>query len=641
MKFTSIMMMLLLALPGQLKAKNAGRDMTKEHAYEAQLSAIDPSLVEIYKTATIAMDKGDYVLSDSLYTLICKKAPTFDIGFRRLGTVKLNTGKVQEATELCDKAVNLNRSAFNLLTLAQCYLRSTNNSNLSSENPGKALEILKEGQRLPNGDEVDFYLLIAQAALQGNDISEFRSATHHLVSEHPEEMGTHYYAAVLASYDEEWTKANDEILIAKKMGLADTSVQAFLDSGVGSKIAIRKYSFGFFYIVLAWIAGLFLLFLLGKVLSGITLRSIENKNTSMEKSSMGQALRAIYRVLINIGGVYYYISLPIILILVLGLVVALFYLFMLAGRMPIQLMLVVGIGAIVTVFGMIRSLFLKITYSDPGRELTAAEAPGLFDLARNVAVTMGTRPIDEIRITPLTDLAVYERGSWREKLQDKAKRILILGVGVMKDFKQSDFKAVLAHEYGHFSHRDTAGGDVALRVRSDMSKYAYALYHAGQNVWWNMAFQFLRLYDFIFRRISHGATRLQEVMADRVAAKTYGVQAFQNGLTYVIRREIEFTTCADKEIEEAKKVKRPFLNLYELTEISGNTMEEELDKALQRKTSEDDTHPGPMDRFRYIEGIEARVVSNDNSYVRDLFVNWDSLTTEMTALIEERVRRQG
>jgi len=70
-------------------------------------------------------------------------------------------------------------------------------------------------------------------------------------------------------------------------------------------------------------------------------------------------------------------------------------------------------------------------------------------------------------------------------------------------------------------------------------------------------------------------------------------------------------------------------------------MEEELNKALQRKTSEDDTHPGPMDRFRYIEGIEARVVSNDNSYVRDLFVNWDSLTTEMTALIEERVRRQG
>lgn len=641
MKKTLTIVMLFLASFVQLNAKNAGRDMTKEHEYEKELATINPLLVEVFKAATVAMDKGDYVLSDSLYTRVCKKAPTFDIAFRRLGGIKLGTGKVQEATELCEKAVQLKRSAYNLLTLAQCYLSTNGNSNLSSDYPTKALELLKEGQRLPNGNEAEFYLLIAQATLQNNNIFEFRSATHHLIQEYPEEMGSHYYAALLAANDEEWVKANDEILKAKKLGLSDANVQAFLNSGVGSKVAIRKYSFYFFYIVLAWIAGLFLLFLMGKILSGVTLRSIEKKSLSKEKSTMSQALRTVYRLLINIGGVYYYISLPIILVLVLGLVVALFYLFVLAGRMPIQLMIVVAIGSIVTVYGMVRSLFLKVNYSDPGRELTVAEAPGLFDLAKRVAITMGTRPIDEIRITPTTDLAVYERGTWREKLQDKAKRILILGIGALKEFKQGDFKAVLAHEYGHFSHRDTAGGDVALRVRNDMSKYAYALYAAGQNVWWNMAFQFLRLYDFIFRRISHGATRLQEVMADRVAAQTYGVQAFQNGLTYVIRREIEFNMNANQEIEEAKQVKRPFMNLYELSKAPENTIEEELNKSLQRKTSEDDTHPSPVDRFKYIDGIEAKVISNDTTYVRDLFVNWDSLTKEMTSQIEEIIKKRG
>ena len=85
-----------------------------------------------------------------------------------------------------------------------------------------------------------------------------------------------------------------------------------------------------------------------------------------------------------------------------------------------------------------------------------------------MAQAVGTRPIDEIRVTPGCDLAVYEKGRFREKLQDRARRILILGVGGLNEMRQNAFRAVLAHEYGHFSHRDTAGGDVALRVEQDV-----------------------------------------------------------------------------------------------------------------------------------------------------------------------------
>ena len=55
----------------------------------------------------------------------------------------------------------------------------------------------------------------------------------------------------------------------------------------------------------------------------------------------------------------------------------------------------------------------------------------------------------------------------------------------------------------------------------------------------NVAFDFLRIYHFIFRRISHGATRLQEVLADRVAALMYGPVAFEEGLTHVVRQSVE------------------------------------------------------------------------------------------------------
>ena len=170
---------------------------------------------------------------------------------------------------------------------------------------------------------------------------------------------------------------------------------------------------------------------------------------------------------------------------------------------------------------MIRSLFLKIESEDPGRPLLEGEAPGLWALVREVAETVRTRPVDEIRVTPGTEMAVYERGSFKERIQDRAPRILILGVATLNGFNQNAFRAVLAHEYGHFRHRDTAGGDVAIRVNNDMMKFAFAMIESGQAVWWNVAFQFLRVYHFLFRRISHGATRLQEVLADRVAARKY------------------------------------------------------------------------------------------------------------------------
>jgi Peptidase family M48 len=89
---------------------------------------------------------------------------------------------------------------------------------------------------------------------------------------------------------------------------------------------------------------------------------------------------------------------------------------------------------------------------------------------------VSTRPIDEIRVTPGCDLAVYEKGGFREKMQDRAKRILILGVGALNGMRQNAFRAVLAHEYGHFSHRDTAGGDVALRVDREPRKTSLACF---------------------------------------------------------------------------------------------------------------------------------------------------------------------
>ncbi|GHT40583.1 hypothetical protein FACS189437_06370 [Bacteroidia bacterium] len=609
------------------------RDSTKEQKIEDSLKSINPVLVPLFQEATTAMDDGDLPLADSLYSIVYQQASAFDPVIRRLGMIRFQSGKEEEGIELCELALTINRSAYNLVSLATCYAGEGNHQNLM-----EASSLLKKAQMLPDGDDADILIFFGQIALQKEDIADFRSATNDLLEKYPDLMVTHYFAAILAAQEEEWERAEKEILQAQELGLPEEAVNSFLNLGVGSHVKKQHWLYSSLWLIGIWAFGLFVLFVVGKILSNMTLRSIEKQTLTSESNNSAKKLRPLYRFFMNVGGVYYYLSLPIIIVLVIALVVALFYLFFFIGRIPIKLMLILVIGSVVTIFGMIKSLLVKVDYSDPGRKLEKEEAPQLYKLTEEVASTIGTRSIDEIRITPATDLAVYERGSRKDKFQDKAERILILGIGVLKEFNQSDFCAVLAHEYGHFSHRDTAGGDVALRVRTDINKYFYALYATGQNVWWNVAFHFLRLYNFIFRRISHGSTRLQEVLADNLAARTYGKEAFQNGLTYVIKRDIEFNTFAVQEVEEAKKANRPFNNLYELSGNSTGTIEEELQKALNRPTSEDDTHPSPTDRFRFIANADSYNTYYNTSKIKDLFRNWDSITQEMTQEIENQYK---
>jgi len=171
-----------------------------------------------------------------------------------------------------------------------------------------------------------------------------------------------------------------------------------------------------------------------------------------------------------------------------------------------------------------------------------------------------------------------------------------------------------------------------------MSKFAYAMAYAGQAVWWNVAFQFLRLYHFLFRRISYGATRLQEVLADRAAARIYGAQSFEQGLRHVVRRQIEFNHFTDKEIREALNSGRTLQNVYALETQQEKTLEEAIDSALNRQTSEDDTHPSPADRFRLVANVVCRNQPGPSGLMWDLFADREAITKEMSSLIEKMVK---
>jgi hypothetical protein len=160
---------------------------------------------------------------------------------------------------------------------------------------------------------------------------------------------------------------------------------------------------------------------------------------------------------------------------------------------------------------------------------------------------------------------------------------------------------------------------------------------AGQATFMNAAFHFLRIYNFIFRRISHGATRLQEILADRVAAQSYGAAAFEGGLTHVIRRSLEFEAAANEEIKESIEKGRQLQNLYALPAPQASEVATELEKALSRETTDDDTHPSPRDRFRLVARLQSPSCPPRPGEVWELFADPEAIRAEMVAEIEKQV----
>jgi len=61
--------------------------------------------------------------------------------------------------------------------------------------------------------------------------------------------------------------------------------------------------------------------------------------------------------------------------------------------------------------------------------------------------------------------------------------------------------------------------------------------------------------------------------------------------------------------------------------------------ALASTTTEDDTHPAPIDRFRLVHGIPATEAAPGSGLVWELFADPPALAAEMRALLESRARQ--
>jgi Zn-dependent protease with chaperone function len=208
---------------------------------------------------------------------------------------------------------------------------------------------------------------------------------------------------------------------------------------------------------------------------------------------------------------------------------------------------------------------------------------------------------------------------------------------------QLQLRSVLAHEHGHFRNEDTAGGGLALSVRASLFTMIIGLARSGVAGAFNPVWWFLRAYHRVYLGISQGASRLQEVLADRWAIQAYGSASFVDGYRHVVTRSVQFDHQVDATIKEVVEEHRALPNLYQYRPESGGISEDDLttaiDKEMAREPTLYDSHPSPRQRIEWATALEVQreAQPGDDEPIWALFDGQDELERAMTTEVRERI----
>lgn len=208
----------------------------------------------------------------------------------------------------------------------------------------------------------------------------------------------------------------------------------------------------------------------------------------------------------------------------------------------------IGIGLFVTFF-LIKFIFSRSKTDRSGMiEITEADEPKLFALIRELTTTVKTPFPKKVYLSTDVNASVFYDSTFLS-LFLPAKKNLNIGIGLVNSLTALELKAVLAHEFGHFSQESMRVGSYVYQV----NRVIYNLIYDNSSIEkivesvssWNSILGFAgyigvsiikgiqallrQLYSFVnlsYRKLS----REMEFHADEVAASITGAEAVRSSL---------------------------------------------------------------------------------------------------------------
>jgi Zn-dependent protease with chaperone function len=294
---------------------------------------------------------------------------------------------------------------------------------------------------------------------------------------------------------------------------------------------------------------------------------------------------------LRLGALATFGYLYILTVIVLLLVTAGAVLFFFDNALAIVLLALVAVA--------LKSLWVRIE-PPTGLALTRRDYPALFDAIEEArAAAQAPRP-HVVLLTNDENAAIgqvprFGIFGWR-------KTYLILGLPLLQLSSLDEFRAVLAHEFGHLSCAHGRFGAWIFRLRTSWALLAKTLRARRQRG----SFLFLPFFEWFaptFKAYSFVHARMREYEADRAAAARHGAQSLVNSLIRMWLKKLDLAKSYWPSVYKAADdsptpTGTPYRGLLG-PELRGflPTAPEQLRTELEVKTGTADTHPCLRDRI--------------------------------------------
>ena len=323
-----------------------------------------------------------------------------------------------------------------------------------------------------------------------------------------------------------------------------------------------------------------------------------------------------------------------------------------------------GLGVMVCIF-LVKFIFDK-TKEDvtDSIQVTAADQPALIEFIYSIAKETGTAKPKKIFISPDVNASVFYNSSfWSMFLP--VKKNLKIGLGLVNAINISEFKAVVAHEFGHFSQRSMKVGSFVYNVNRIIfnmlyknSGYvstlqAFANVHAVFNIFAHITAKIVQAIQWILRKMYSlvnlrymGLSRQMEFHADLVSATVSG----SNNIISSLKRIEVADSCFQATLniyDKLWKENKRSVNIYEdhrsVLSYFARSQHYELVNGLpilpksnnyensQRVNIKDQwaSHPSTSEREAYLNNYDLEAPINDTP-AWSLIQNAPKLKEELT-----------
>jgi len=393
--------------------------------------------------------------------------------------------------------------------------------------------------------------------------------------------------------------------------------------------------------------GLYLL-LAGFILNALFRSRVKRLTSGADRRLRGGILAAVYGIhlLLLVALAYAALAFAAVLVVDFGLLAADGVLH--ASRIPIMLVVALAAVVLASLWGILKGLFSSAKSGNYGVEVDAREEPGLWSLSRETASAVGTRPADAILVSPLPGISVHEEGGLLQLLFGRTRRVLTVGAPSILGLTVQQFQAILGHEYGHFSNRDTAWSSLTYRAGSAISQTLGTMQSVEAQGGWFAMVSFINparwtlwLYRLLFAYMTSGFSRMREVYADQGAVARYGAEPFKGGLRGVVVNDQLFAGAIMPHLLGLVREGKYLTNVYAAADgarqgLAADEAERMFSEAAAQKRSAFDSHPSLPNRLAYADrfgiGSESRGMGGTELLV-ERFADWGSRSTQLSDLL--------